>query len=87
VYGVIIQALCGSDCHYLFVSVAALGKNKDSVASWQLSLQASVQALPPGCSFATDITYILSEHVITPYSSPQHYYECCRNFNCFLSQP
>ena len=37
------------------------------------------------CLLGVLLQQSLSEHVITPYSGPQHYSECCDNFN-FLSQ-
>jgi len=45
VYGVNIQAMRDADCHFLFVSVAALGKTNDSVSIRKTSLQAWVEAL------------------------------------------
>ncbi len=44
VYGVNIQAMRDADCHFLFVSVAALGKTNDSVSIRKTSLQAWVEA-------------------------------------------
>ena len=66
VYGVNIQAMCDTDCRFLFVSVAAPGKTNNSVAIQKTSLQPWVEALPPGYFIAMDCAYSLSEHVITP---------------------
>jgi hypothetical protein len=85
VYGVNIQAMCDADCRFLFVSVAAPGKTNDSVAIRKTYLQTWAEALPPGYFIAMDFAYSLSEHVITPYSGPQHYSECCDNFNFFIT--
>jgi hypothetical protein len=62
VYGVNIEAMCDADCHFLFVLVAAPGKNNEAVAFQKTSLQ-GVEALPPGYFIATDCAFILSEHV------------------------
>jgi len=85
VYGVNLQAMCDAYYHFLFVSVAAPGKTNNSVAVQKTSLQAWVEALPPGYFIAMDCAYSLSEHVITPYPGPQCYSECSDNFNFFIT--
>jgi hypothetical protein len=85
-YGVNVQAVCDADCHVYFYSLAAPCKTNDNVAIKKTSLPAWLNSLLPGFFVACDCAYSLSEHLISPYSGPQHFLEKCDNFNFYLSQ-
>jgi hypothetical protein len=74
-YGVNVQAMCDTDCRFIFLCLAAPGKTNDSVAIRKTSLPAWLDALPPGYFTAADCAYSITEHLVAPYSGPLRYIE------------
>ena len=70
----------------MYFAVAAPGSFPDSKALGLTKLQKWVDALPPGFYVVADNAYILSEHMLIPFSgslrqNPEH-----SSYNCLLSQ-
>ncbi len=68
-YGVNAQAMCNAN---------------NSIAIRKTPLPALILSLPPGYFVAFDCAYVISEHMIAPYTGPQYYSERCDNFNNFF---
>jgi hypothetical protein len=83
-YGINVQAMCDSDCHF-FYSLAAPGKNNDARAIRKTSLLKWIEDLPPGYFVSYDCTYSITEHLIGPYSGPECFLEKNNAFNFYLS--
>ena len=85
-YGLNVQALCDSDCQFLYFSVAAPGKTNDARAIKKTSLLPWIEKLPPGFFVACDCAYSISEHLIGPFAGPERFVETNDAFNFYLSQ-
>jgi hypothetical protein len=65
-YGINVQAMCDSECHFLFYPLAAPGKNNDARAIKKTGLLKWIEGLPPGYFVSCDCTYSITEHLLGP---------------------
>jgi hypothetical protein len=67
-YGVNVQAICDARLHFLFFAVEAPGRTGDLVAYELLSIHEIIEKLPPGFYIVADAAYMLTEHVLVPFT-------------------
>jgi hypothetical protein len=81
-----VQAL--SDCRgkFLYFAVAAPGSFPDSNALAFTRLKNWINSLPSGFYVVADNAYIVSEHVLIPFSGTQRHVPQNGSYNYFLSQ-
>jgi DDE superfamily endonuclease len=68
-YGVNVQAMCDSQCRFIYACVAAPGGTNDIAAYRKTSLTHFVENLPIGKYMIGDNAYICTEHLLTPFRS------------------
>ncbi len=78
--------MCDSECHLLFYIVAASGKSYDARAIRKTCLLQWIEDLLPGAFVSCDHAQLIMEHLIGPYSGPEHFLEKNGPFNFFMSQ-
>jgi hypothetical protein len=86
VYGLNVQAICDSRLRFLFFAVAAPGSTGDLVAYDFLSIHDIIESLPEGLYIVANAAYMLSEHVLVPFTGGDHQAPDFGTFNYFLSQ-
>ena len=70
----------------LYFSVATPKKTNDARAIKKTSLLTWIEKLPPGYFVACNCAHAISEHLIRPYSVPEHFLEKNDAFNFYLLQ-
>jgi hypothetical protein len=85
-YGLNCQALCDSDLRFMFFGVMGPGNKSDQPAYEETGLVAIVENLPAGLFIAADAAYIVTEHVLIPFTGSQRQDRVKDTFNFFLSQ-
>ena len=81
-----IQALSDYRGKFLYFAVAAPGSFPDSKALALTKLQKWIDALPSGFYVVADNAYIISEHMLIPFSGTQRHLPQNSSNNYFLSQ-
>jgi hypothetical protein len=85
-YGLNCQAMCDSRLRFLLFTVIAPGQTNDAVAYEETGLHEILNELPSGLYVAGDAAYILTEHLLVPFTGS------CRldldkdSYNFYLSQ-
>jgi len=85
-YGLNVQAICDARLRFLFFAVAAPGGTGDLVAYEFLSIRDIIEGLPDGIYIVADAAYMLSEHVLVPFTGGDRQAADFDTFNYFLSQ-
>jgi hypothetical protein len=85
-YGINLQAICGADCRFYFLALAAPGRTGDVKVIAKTSVPTWLESFPPGYFVASDCAYKLTEHLVALYSGFTHFLEDNDNFNFYLSQ-
>jgi hypothetical protein len=85
-YGLNCQALCDSDLRFLFFGVMGPGNKSDQPAYEQTGLAEIIENLPAGLFIAADAAYVVTEHVLIPFTGSQRQDRVKDTFNFFLSQ-
>ena len=85
-YGINVQAVCNSWCHFIFVALAAPGGVNDIAAFRKTTLHRKVQNLPLGRYIIGDNAYVCSEHLLTPFAGDKKNQEQNNAYNFYLSQ-
>ena len=85
--GINVQAVSDERLRFLCASgVAMPGSQPDCSAYAVTSLKKKVESLPPGFHLVGDNAYVLSEHMLIPYSGSQRDDPAKSTYNYFLSQ-
>jgi hypothetical protein len=85
-YGLNCQALCTSDVQFMFFGVMGPGNKSDQPAYKETGLAEIIENLPAGLFIAADAAYIVTEHILIPFTGSQRQ-DCVKDtFNFFLSQ-
>lgn len=85
-YGLNVQAICDARLRFLFFAVAAPGRTGDLVADEMLTIREIIEKLPPGLYIVADAAYMLTEHVLVPFTGGDRQSADKDTFNYFLSQ-
>ena len=85
-YGLNVQAICDSRLRFLFFAVAKPGGSSDLRAHEGLSIQEIIENLPDGIYVLGDAAYMLSEHVIVPFTGGDRMDPSKDTYNYYLSQ-
>jgi hypothetical protein len=64
----IYRQFCDSQLHFLFFAVAKPGGSSDLIAYESLSIKDVIENLPDGIYIVADAAYMLTEHVIVPFT-------------------
>ncbi|KAI2508591.1 nuclease [Fragilaria crotonensis] len=81
-----VQALSDYRGKFLYFAVAAPGSFPDSSALALTRLKNWIDSLPSGFYVVADNAYIISEHVLVPFSGIQRHVPQNSSYNYFLSQ-
>jgi hypothetical protein len=81
-----VQALSDYRGKFLYFAVAAPGSFPDSKALELTNLKKWIDSLPPGFFVVADNAYILSEHMMIPFSGSLRHVPEHSSYNYFLSQ-
>ena len=84
--GLNVQAVSDERLRFLYAGVAMPGSQPDCSAYAVTSLKKKVESLPPGFHLVGDNAYVLSEHMLIPYSGSQRDDPAKSTYNYFLSQ-
>jgi hypothetical protein len=85
-YGLNCQALCDSDLRFLFFGVMGPGNKSDQPAYEETGLAEIIENLPAGLFIAADAAYVVTEHILVPFTGSQRH-DCVKDtYNFFLSQ-
>ena len=86
-YGLNVQAMCGPDLEFLYVSVVAPGKTNDIRAfGWCSALHSWLDALPDQYFISADNAYPISRRILIPFCGSERGIEKNRTYNFYLSQ-
>ena len=85
-YGLNVQAICDARLRFLFFAVAAPGRTGDLVAYEMLTIREIIENLPAGLYVVADAAYMLTEHVLVPFTGGDRQSADKDTFNYFLSQ-
>jgi len=85
-YGVNVQAACNAKCHFTYLSVQCPRSTGDSKAFFGSSLHNFIGSLPTGFFIVADNAYMLSDHLLIPYSGQDKRDTQKDVYNFFLSQ-
>jgi hypothetical protein len=84
--GLNVQAICDSRLRFLFFAVAKPGGSSDLRAYESLHIRHIIESLPDGVYIVADAAYMLSEHVIVPFTGGDRFDPSKDAFNYYLSQ-
>jgi hypothetical protein len=85
-YGLNVQAMCDSECKFLYFDILNPGWSSDWTAYGTCSLRTWIENLPDNLFVAADNAYVCSEHLIVPFSGSNRGADDNSNFNFYLSQ-
>lgn len=85
-YGLNVQAICDARLRFLFFAIAAPGKTGDQVAYELLPIRDIIESLPDGLYIVADAAYMLTDHVLVPFTGGDRQFPEKDTFNYFLSQ-
>eukprot|EP00644_Phytophthora_capsici_P019534 jgi/Phyca11/133642/e_gw1.610.1.1 len=85
-YGINVQALCDASCKFTGYCFNSPGKVADSVAFTKWKLSASVEKLPFGYYIIGDNAYMLSAHLLVPFTKPEIKTVDHSAYNFYISQ-
>ena len=85
-YGLNVQAVCNSNCCFLYFGVVAPGKCPDQKAFERTKLFQIVSNLHPGQYIVGDAAYTLTDQVLCPFVGSQRESTNKDAYNYFLSQ-
>ena len=85
-YGLNVQAVCDSNCCFLYFGVVAPGKCPDQKAFERTKLFQIVSNLRPGQYIVGDAAYTLTDQVLCPFVGSQRESTNKDAYNYFLSQ-
>ena len=84
--GINVQAVSDERLRFLYAGVAMPGSAPDCSVYAVTSLKKKVESLPQGFYLVGDNAYVLSEHMLIPYSGSQRGDPAKSVYNYFLSQ-
>lgn len=84
--GLNVQAICDSRLRFLCFAVAKPGGSSDLFAYESLSIREIIENLPDGIYIVADAAYMLTEHVLVPFTGGDRYDANKDTYNYFLSQ-
>ena len=85
-YGLNVQAICDSRLQFLFFMVTAPGQSSDLYAFEDCSIGQIINNLPDGVYIMVDAAYMLSEHILVPFTGGDREEPDKDTYNYFLSQ-
>ena len=85
-YGLIVQAICDSSCHFIFIAIAAPGKSSDQSAEQQTSLLTALNCLPLGSYIVGDAAYTLTDICMITFTGSEWLIPSKDTFYYFLNQ-
>jgi hypothetical protein len=85
-YGLNIQAVCDSNCRFIYFAVAAPGSSSDREALMETSLMKKLELLPEPFVLIADAAYEPSEKIVPMYYGVDRTQVDADNFNYFASQ-
>jgi hypothetical protein len=80
------QAICDSKLRFLFFAVIAPGQTNDAVAYELTNLRDVIEKFAPGAFIAGDAAYLLTEHLLVPYTGTDKQNPDKDSYNFYLSQ-
>lgn len=83
---VAITAICDARLRFLYFAVAATGGVGDLVAYEFLSIHEIFEGFPDGIYFVADAAYMLSQHVLVPFTGDERPAGDFDTLNYFLSR-
>jgi hypothetical protein len=84
--GLNCQAICDSKLRFLFFAVIAPGQTNDAVAYELTNLRDVIEKFAPGAFIAGDAAYLLTEHLLVPYTGTDKQNPDKDSYNFYLSQ-
>jgi hypothetical protein len=84
--GLNCQAICDSKLRFLFFAVIAPGQTNDAVAYELTNLQEIIENFAPGSFIAGDAAYLLTEHLLVPFTGTSKQNPDKDSYNFYLSQ-
>jgi hypothetical protein len=85
-YGLNVQAICDARLRFLNFAVAAPGRTGDLVAYELITIRETIEKLPTGFYIVADAAYMLTEHVLVPFTGGDRSASDKDTFNYYLSQ-
>ena len=85
-YGLNCQAMCDARLRFMFFSVIAPGQTNDAVAYEATGLHDLLEKLPSGVYVAGDAAYVLTEHLLVPFTGTSRHDPDRDSYNFYLSQ-
>jgi hypothetical protein len=84
--GLNCQAICDAQLRFLFFAVIAPGQTNDAVAYEHTMLHDTIEKFAPGAFIAGDAAYILTEHLLVPFTGTAKQDPDKDSYNFYLSQ-
>jgi hypothetical protein len=81
-----MQAICDARLHFLNFAVAAPSTTGDLVAYELITIREAIEKLPTGYYIVADVAYMLTEHVLVPFTGGDRSASDKDTFNYYLSQ-
>jgi hypothetical protein len=85
-YRVNVQAICDACLRFLNFAVVAPGRTGDLVAYELMTIHEAIEKLPPGYYIVADAAYMLTEHVLVPFTGGDRSASDKDTFNYYLIQ-
>lgn len=85
-YGINVQAVCDSNCRFIYAALAAPGGANDIAAFRNTTLPEMIEKLPLGNYVIGDNAYVCSEHLLTPFPGDEKKEGVKDVYNFYLSQ-
>lgn len=85
-FGINVQAICDSNCRFIFAALAAPGGTNDIAAYRKTSIMEKIENLPIGKYVIGDNAYVCTEHLLTPFSGDDKKDPMKDAYNFHLSQ-
>jgi hypothetical protein len=85
-YGINVQAVCDSNCRFIYAALAAPGGANDIAAYRSITLPEMIEKLPLGNYVLGDNAYVCSEHLLTPFPGDEKKEGVKDVYNFYLSQ-
>ena len=85
-YGLNIQAVCDTNMHFIFFSIAAPGRSSDQSALEKTSLHTIISQLSLGLYIIGDAAYTVSDQMLVPFTGSSRQHPSKDAYNYFLSQ-
>lgn len=85
-FGINIQAVCDAELRFYYVATGGPGCTPDITAYSNLSIHQLVKDLPDGFHLNGDAAYVLTNHLLTPFTGRSRAEELNDIYNYYLSQ-